>query len=217
MARPACVDHGTRPCERKACSVDCELKQAESDPKKEGLLIRNVSRSFFVAVTGLALAGYSTTPQRTQAVSEQHDADMIGNIEQLEGTWTMLDETGNETTATVYKRTAAGSAVQEVMFPGSPHEMVNLSHMDGSNLVVTHDCAAGNQPTTVAKSSSVDTSGARVYQFDLERVTNFHPDQEHRMGSLRLAINGDHLTQTWISLDENGHETEPVVFEMIRK
>jgi hypothetical protein len=169
-----------------------------------------------LAATGIALVGCKSTPLRTQAVSEQRDNEMLGGIEALEGTWTMIDDPKSEI-ATVYKTTAAGSAVQEVMFPGMPHEMVNLYHMDGPNLVVTHYCAAGNQPTMVARSVSTDADGAQVYRFDFKSVANYRPDQGHYMGNLTLRHKGDRLTQTWVSLDDNGHETEPMVFEMTRK
>ena len=45
-----------------------------------------------------------------------------------------------------YRVTAAGSAVMEVLFPGTDHEMVTVYHQDGDDLILTHYCAAGNQP-----------------------------------------------------------------------
>lgn len=161
--------------------------------------------------------GCKSTPDRTASVDAGRDADMLGGIAALEGTWTMLDENGEEITGTVYKPTAAGSAVQEVMFPGTEYEMVNLYHMDGGDLVVTHYCAAGNQPRMVARGAEVGADGSRVYRFDFDSVSNLRPEHGHYMGNLMLTIDGDALTQTWTSLDENGEPTEPVEFEMTRK
>jgi len=45
-----------------------------------------------------------------------------------------------------YGVTAAGSAVVETVFPGSPHEMVTVYHADGTDLVLTHYCMEGNAP-----------------------------------------------------------------------
>src|SRR5690606_1922102 len=45
-----------------------------------------------------------------------------------------------------YRITGGGSAVEEVLFPGTEHEMVSLYHRDGPFLLMTHYCAAGNQP-----------------------------------------------------------------------
>jgi hypothetical protein len=46
----------------------------------------------------------------------------------------------------VFKLTGAGSALVETQFPGAPHEMVSVYHLDGEDLRMTHYCAAGNQP-----------------------------------------------------------------------
>ena len=42
--------------------------------------------------------------------------------------------------------TGAGSTVVETQFPGKGHEMISMYHLDGADLRMTHDCAAGNQP-----------------------------------------------------------------------
>ena len=41
---------------------------------------------------------------------------------------------------------AAGTVVMETMAPGTDHEMINMYHLDGEDLVLTHYCAGGNQP-----------------------------------------------------------------------
>ena len=46
-----------------------------------------------------------------------------------------------------FKISAAGTVVMETMGPGSEHEMINMYHLDGDDLVLTHYCAGGNQPT----------------------------------------------------------------------
>ncbi|GAB4387050.1 MAG: hypothetical protein Kow0022_17980 [Phycisphaerales bacterium] len=147
----------------------------------------------------------------------ERDAAMLGRIKALEGTWTMLDENGEEIVASVFRATAAGSAVQEVMFPGTEHEMVNVYHMDGDELVVTHYCAAGNQPRMVAQDVQTTAEGAQAYRFDLESVSNWRHGQHGCMANLTLTIDGDHLRQTWSSIDEKGNPAGTVVFELTRK
>ena len=51
----------------------------------------------------------------------------------------------DDTPTIVYSVIAAGSAVHEHMFPGGPHEMVTVYHLDGPDLLLTHYCAAGNK------------------------------------------------------------------------
>lgn len=45
-----------------------------------------------------------------------------------------------------WRTTAGGSALQETLFAGSPHEMVSVYTMDGKDLMMTHYCMEGNQP-----------------------------------------------------------------------
>jgi hypothetical protein len=42
---------------------------------------------------------------------------------------------------------AGGSVVMETMMAGTDYEMINMYHLDGDDLVLTHYCAGGNQPT----------------------------------------------------------------------
>ncbi len=51
----------------------------------------------------------------------------------------------------VFKLLSGGSAVRETMFPGTDHEMTNMYHLDGHDLVLTHYCAEGNQSRMRAK------------------------------------------------------------------
>ena len=56
------------------------------------------------------------------------------------------ETTGGEKGRVIYRLTGAGSALMETLAPGTPHEMVSMYHMNGPDLVMTHYCAAGNQP-----------------------------------------------------------------------
>ena len=46
-----------------------------------------------------------------------------------------------EEVAVTFKLTGAGSALMETQFPGTPHEMVSVYHVDGKELRMTHYCA----------------------------------------------------------------------------
>ena len=91
---------------------------------------------------------------------DSSEADsMLARIKQLAGEWEMEDEGGVRHHVATFSVTAAGSAVREIMFPGSEMEMTNLYHMDGSELVITHYCAAGNQPRMVASEAAETEDG----------------------------------------------------------
>ncbi len=49
------------------------------------------------------------------------------------------------------KGLAGGHAVEEREMVGSPHEMLTIYHMEGSDLVATHYCMLGNRPRMTAR------------------------------------------------------------------
>ena len=92
-----------------------------------------------------------------------------------------------------YHVTAAGSVVVEEVFPGTPHEMVTVYHLDGKDLVLTHYCMNGNQPRMRAKSSD----GTRVV-FEFDGGTNIDPRRDRHMHSATFEFVGqDELRSAW--------------------
>jgi hypothetical protein len=62
------------------------------------------------------------------------------------------------------RSTAAGSAVMQTLYPGDKYEMVNVFHMDGDTLLLTHYCAAQNAP--VMKFVPSTTPGEIKFEFN---------------------------------------------------
>src|SRR5436190_21302907 len=64
----------------------------------------------------------------------------MDKMKTLVGTWVTADKDGKPTdeVVSVIKLTAGGSALQETLFPGQPHEMISMYTVDGSDLVMTH-------------------------------------------------------------------------------
>lgn len=73
------------------------------------------------------------------------NSPLFDKLAALAGTWTTTHE-GKTLTAIQSRVSSNGSVIIETMFPGSPHEMTNVYHQDGEEVVVTHYCAIGNQP-----------------------------------------------------------------------
>jgi hypothetical protein len=95
-----------------------------------------------------------------------------------------------------YAVTAAGSAVVETVFPGSPHEMVTVYHADGSDLVLTHYCMEGNQPRMRAK----DSRGPR-FEFAYDGGTNIDSKRDRHMHSAVLELAAaDEIRSEWSEL-----------------
>lgn len=176
-----------------------------------------VGMSVLVAAFGLVGVGggcASSGSSSKAASAEQPTAAMamFGKIKGLAGTWEMKDPEG-KTQTTVYKVTAAGSAVCEQMFPGTDHEMVNMYHLDGDRVLVTHYCAGGNQPRMACSGQTSPT----VITFEPESVTNLKSPGADHMAKLELIMpDAEHLTQKWTSM-KDGKTTESVEFTLTRR
>ncbi|MCL4741633.1 MAG: hypothetical protein KJZ54_05450 [Phycisphaerales bacterium] len=173
-----------------------------------------IRATFPIACVAL-LASCSSQPARHVA-SPDRDAEMFGRITSLAGEWESAEDAGMPYTA-VFTVSSGGSVVREVMFPGHPHEMTNLYHMDGGDLVVTHYCAAGNQPRMVAREVR-ETAEGTVFEFDFESVSNLRAEHDHYMGNMTLTLLRDGtIRQDWRSYGRDGKLTEPTVFGLKRK
>jgi len=111
-----------------------------------------------------------------------------------------------------YSLTGAGTAVVEEVFPGSPHAMTTVYHMDGSDLVLTHYCMSGNQPRMRAKAPS----GTRV-AFAFDGGTNIDPRKDKHMHEATFEFLGDsEIRTTWIEFDQ-GKPAMTVAMHLVRK
>lgn len=121
----------------------------------------------------------------------------LERLKKLAGTWLATDEQGKATAqiVSVFKITAAGSAVHETIFPGSDHEMVTLYHLDGKDLVLTHYCAAGNQPRMKADPKSP----ANQLRFLFAGGSNLNAEKDMHMheGSITF-LDADHIEWSWL-------------------
>ncbi len=133
----------------------------------------------------------------------------------LEGEWTFLDENGTDTgvVGTVFKPTANGSALSEVMMPGGDHEMLNVYHADGDRVLMTHYCAAGNQPRM-----EVVTAGEDRLELRFESITNLAHEGANHMHQAEFQFRGpDRLTTYWYSMKDGKLSDEATVIDLARK
>jgi hypothetical protein len=87
-----------------------------------------------------------------------------------------------------YKVTGAGSVVMETEFAGSPHEMVTMYHLDGDDLVLTHYCAAGNQPKLKLDRAN-STADNLVFKF--AGGTNLDPAKDLHIHDVQFKFTAD--------------------------
>lgn len=119
-------------------------------------------------------------------------------IKALAGDWVDLD--GNlgakkDAVVVTYRVTGAGSAVIETLFVGTENEMVTVYHKDRKDLVLTHYCAAGNQPRMRCKQITTN-----VVSFEFDGGTNINPAKDFHMHSATLhLISPDEIKAEWVS------------------
>ena len=97
----------------------------------------------------------------------------------LAGDWVAAEDTDYAKKGDLiasYRLTGGGTAVVEEIFPGTPHAMTTVYHMDGEDLVLTHYCMGGNQPRMRAKASEGDT-----VTFAFDGGTNIDPKKTRHM------------------------------------
>jgi hypothetical protein len=118
-------------------------------------------------------------------------------LKTLEGSWTASDATGRQS-KTSFRLSAGGTVlVEEYENPALPRggHMLTAYHLDGSDLVLTHYCIAGNQPTL--RAARFD-AGAKDVQFEFLRAGNMAgPDAGHMRRARYRIIDRDTFVTEW--------------------
>jgi hypothetical protein len=145
-----------------------------------------------VALCALSFACKTTTePHVVDADPEQREA-LLGAVAALEGSWEGKSPDGQTGTSS-FAVSSAGSVVVERMMEGTDHEMTNMYSLDGNDLVMTHYCAAGNQPRM--RASGIE-DGKIDFRYD--GVQDLKAADEMYMGEMTLVIvDEDHIEQHW--------------------
>lgn len=139
----------------------------------------------------------------------------LEKMRKLAGEWVGAEpEAGKAAkTVSVFRVVGAGSAVAETMFPGTDHEMVTMYHLDGESLMLTHYCAAGNQPQMKVKPGK----DANKLEFEFCGGTNVDVNKGMHMHSLVLTfVDDDNIVEEWTHF-QDGKGTGGVTLKMTRK
>lgn len=166
-----------------------------------------------LAVVGLAMMSPSPRAEDEPAPGVEAKA-VLERLKALAGTWTFVG--GEEDARVVYRVTAAGSAVMEDQFPDSAHEMVSIYHLDGDDLVMTHYCAAGNQPR-LRLDRAKSTPDELFFAFD--GGTNFDPTKDMHIHEAVLHLGKvaeGKLTSDWTA-HHNGESVGTTTFSLARE
>lgn len=168
--------------------------------------------SVAACVLACAAAVLGGCAKNGMATAGDAKSDLFEPVSKLAGDWYMKDEKGQEHLVMQFRVTSGGTAVREIMFPGQGHEMTNMYHRDGGDLVVTHYCAAGNQPRMRARGLH---DGKMEFKFD--SITNKMTSDEEYMGEMTLNFTGPNtVVEEWWSYKAGKREEGPK-FQLYRK
>lgn len=167
-----------------------------------------------VVVATLLAAGADPTAGAT-AAGQASALPALERFKALAGDWVAAEDgemVKKGDLVARYAVTAAGSAVVETVFPGSPHEMVTVYHADGGDLVLTHYCMAGNQPRMRAKSPT----GSRV-ELAFDGATNIDPARDRHMHSAWVDFVGPNEIRSEWTEHSAGQTALVVKMHLVRK
>lgn len=160
-------------------------------------------------------AGARGDQPQVKATSPTHPG--LERLKKMVGTWVEADKDGKPTdkVVSVVRVTAGGSTIHETFFPGTPMEMVSISHLDKGDLVMTHYCMLGNQPRLKAD----PTAPANQIRWVFVGGTNLDPAKDmHMHGATVTFLDDDHIEVTgeaWV--DGKPCATHCGTMKLIRK
>ena len=159
-------------------------------------LVRIAITLLFVLVTSAAFA-------------ESPAQKSFEELKALNGTWEGRTPKG-EAVEVSYRVTSNGSALMSEI--KGKEDMITMFNLDGDRLLMTHYCAAGNQPRMVAGASP----DGKTFTFAFLDATNLAtPDAPH-MNHLVISMpDANHHSEEWV-YNDHGKEMKEV-FELQRK
>lgn len=147
----------------------------------------------------------------TFACAQSDAQKAFASIKKLPGAWEGKTPNGG-TFEVTFKTVSGGSAVMsEIVVPNE--DMISMIHLDGPNkILLTHYCAAGNQP----RMQGAVSADGKTITFNYVDATNLDsPDTGHMQRMVLTILDDNHHTEEWTFLDHGKEHKE--VFDLRRK
>ena len=175
-----------------------------------------------ITILSLALLAATPTTAATTTAAPAADTKMehhehgkaptnaaFDRMKTLVGDWTATTPMGTSTVS--YKLASNGTVLVETISGGTDYEMITIYHPEKDGVMLTHYCAAGNQPRMRAKKLAGDKLA-----FDFVDVSGADAKKGGFMRSLAVTFKDtDHYTAVWTN-DDGGGKTSPFTFELSR-
>jgi len=163
------------------------------------------------AIAAIALL----VPVLVGAQAEQPAATVFDKLKSMAGDWIDVDGSMGmkDKVAASYRVTGGGNAVVETLFGGTPMEMTTVYSRDGSHVVLTHYCAAGNQP----RMRAVTTDGTSLV-FEFDGGSNLDPAKDGHMHNGRIHfVSPGRMKAQWYGWDKGKPSAHMPAFNLARK
>jgi hypothetical protein len=171
--------------------MSLRLKQSEASPHL------GVSAAVLLFCLGIVSVAMAQTHKHsdTRALERTRARETFERLKKLEGKWKGRSTKGWEEVI-AYRTIAQGSVVVENSFDAHPNEtMMTMFHMDGDRLMLTHYCAARNQPRLVATDFADE---GRTITFTFLDAGNLPSRNKGHMDKMVLRfLDDDHTTSKW--------------------
>lgn len=154
----------------------------------------------------------------TQPKKALDGAKAFERMKSLVGRWEATTADGKKAISS-YELASNDSALLERFYVEGAGEqdkenMVTMYHLDGGNLMLTHYCAAKNQPRMRAVSYSPETETLKFAFLDATNLSS--PNDGHMHRAVFKFVDGNHFTSEWtFRKDQKDAHTE--VLQYTRK
>lgn len=167
-----------------------------------------MNRQVWIVTTTILLAlwwpGFEIQAAQTEAVLGAEA--ILERLKQLEGTWRGEGGTlGGESSSVVheFRVVAGGSIVMEIMDPEGERE-INMYHVDGTDVVMTHYCGGGSQPRLKLDHARANSESLPFVFFDATNLEN--PAEDRHIHAGRLVFVGANHLESWWTVHKEGRE-----------
>jgi hypothetical protein len=149
-------------------------------------------RLFAISSLFLAATICAGAKGRATANSEVDSGTAFSHLKGLVGDWDVESSHGKAHSR--FELIAGGSVLLEHFTEPGGQEMLTAYHLDGSRLVLTHYCLAGNQPQMVAEKFD-SVSGELDFAF--AGGSNIAPGAGHMHDAVFHLASRDHFEAKW--------------------
>jgi hypothetical protein len=130
------------------------------------------------------------------AAAQTTGQNAFAAMKTLTGSWEGKTSSGDAVKVS-YRLTAGGSALMseiQSQIEGRTEDMISMIHLDGNRVLLTHYCAAGNQPRMQASTSP----DGKIITFEFVDATNLAtPETPHMDHVIFKFVDSNHHLEEW--------------------